>query len=69
MTSEWRHVFLVPGRNNGLGKAVTQTTLKTEPIGFQQKAENESVYQTAIMDFKNSENFGKLSNNNIVYKN
>ena len=42
------------------GNDATQTAAGIEPNGFQQEFENERCYQTAISDFQNFENLGKL---------
>ena len=47
------------------GKAVTQTPLKIEPIGSQQKHENQLIYHTAISEFQNFENSENLENYQI----
>ena len=47
-----------------MGNVVTQTAEEIEPNGFQQKADDERCYQTAISDFPNYRtfrNFGKQS--------
>ena len=46
------------------GIVVTNTVLRIEPIGFQQKMNIEHGYQTAILDFQFFENFEIYGTNN-----
>ena len=46
------------------GIVVTNTVLRIEPIGFQQKMNIEHGYQTAILDFQFFENFEINGTNN-----